>query len=145
MATLDALAGTPGALAAQQDSPRPVDLSLDALRRLGCGATLTAVLLDAAGNPVGASGDHRHATPRERRALRARWGSRCAVNGCHRPGPVPHHVEPWWKTHRTRLADLVPICAHHHHDVHDGHRTLRLRDGRLIDDHGWTDQLPLAV
>jgi hypothetical protein len=143
-ATLDALHGTPGALPAQQDSPRPVSLSLDALRRLGCGATLSAVLLDAAGNPVGASGEHRHATQRERRALRARWGSRCAINGCAQPGPIPHHVPPWWKTHRTALEDLIPTCEHHHHDVHDGHHTLRLRDGRLINDQGWADQLPLA-
>ncbi len=144
--TLDALNGLPGALPAQLDTRRgSTPLSLEAVHRLGCGAVLTAVVLDAAGSPVGASGEHRHATPRERRALRARWGSRCAVNGCTHAGATPHHVEPWWKTHRTRLDDLAPICEHHHHDVHDGHRTLRLRDGRLIDDQGWADQLPLAV
>ena len=50
----------------------------------------------------------------------------------------PHHVLPWWLSHRTRQRDLIPLCTSCHHDLHEGHRTLRLRDGRLIDDHGWT-------
>lgn len=144
--TVDALEQVPGVLPAQLDSLRgPVPLSAAAVRRLGCWSRLSAVLLDAHGRPVGASGEHRHATRRERRALRARWGSRCGVNGCGSLGRVPHHAEPWWKTRRTRLDDLVPLCEHHHHDVHDGHRTLRLRDGRLLDENGWASQLPLAA
>ncbi len=55
--TLDAVRGTAGALPAQLDTPHgPVPVSAEAVQRLGCGAILTAVLLDAAGNPVGASG-----------------------------------------------------------------------------------------
>ncbi|MGI8535929.1 MAG: hypothetical protein ACR2K2_05405, partial [Mycobacteriales bacterium] len=38
---------------------------------------------------------------------------------------------------QTRLRDLAPVCTHCHHDLHEGHATLRLRDGRLINDHGW--------
>ena len=34
------------------------------------------------------------------------------------------------------LRDTVPVCEHCHHDLHEGHRTLLLRDQRLIDDHG---------
>jgi hypothetical protein len=74
---------------------------------------------------------------RERRALRARWGPNCAVDGCHSTRTVPHHVVPWWLSQLTRLRDLVPLCAGCHHDLHEGHRTLRLRDRRLIDHHGW--------
>jgi hypothetical protein len=40
-------------------------------------------------------------------------------------------------TGRTTLADIVPLCKGNHHDVHDGHRTLLLRDGRRIDENGW--------
>ena len=69
--------------------------------------------------------------------MRAAWGSRCAVNGCTLPGEVPHHAEPFWKARLTALKDLVPLCRHHHHDVHDGHQKLRLRDGRVIDEWGW--------
>jgi hypothetical protein len=134
-ASLATVLGQPGAVAGQLGDgtlvmPRTV-------QRLGCGAALTAVVLDAAGRPVGASGTHRSATRRERRCLRVRWGSRCAIAGCHRPGQIPHHVRPWWLAGQTRLDDLVPICPSHHHDVHEGQRTLLLRDGRRITPTGW--------
>jgi hypothetical protein len=32
------------------------------------------------------------------------------------------------------------VCEHHHHDIHEGNRTLRLRDGRHISPLGWTDR-----
>jgi hypothetical protein len=138
VAGLDTLEGRSGALPGTLLLPTgPVAVSTAGVRRSGCHSRLTAVLLDAAGQPVGASGSHRHATERERRALRARWGDYCAVNGCSSTRTVPHHVRPWWLTGRTRLDDLIPLCKGNHHDVHDGHRTLRLRDGRLIDEHGW--------
>jgi len=82
---------------------------------------------------------------RERRALRARWGPTCATAGCHHTRTVPHHVRPWWLSHFTRLRDLVPLCTSCHVDLHEGHRTLRLRDGRLIDDHGWVTAIPTAA
>ena len=107
------------------------------LSKLGCSSVLDAVLLDATGNPVGASSTRRLPNPRERRALRDRWGPNCAVAGCHRTRTVPHHVVPWWLSRLTWLRDLVPLCAGCHHYLHEGHRTLRLRDRRLIDDHGW--------
>jgi hypothetical protein len=81
----------------------------------------------------------------ERRALRARWGPHCAVDGCTHTRTVPHHAVPWWLSHLTRLSDLVPLCASCHHDLHEGHRTLRLRDQRLIDDHGWVQLLSAAA
>ena len=109
---------------------------------MGCDSRLNAVLLDAARTPIGASGTHRHATEKERRALRAIWGDYCAGLGCPNTDTVPHHVPPWWKTGRTTLADLVPLCKSTHHDVHDGHRTIRLRDGRLINENGWVTEEP---
>ena len=81
----------------------------------------------------------------ERRALRARWGPTCAVAGCHHTRTVPHHVIPWWLSHLTRLTDLVPLCSSCHHDLHEGRRTLRLRDRRLIDDHGWVSAVQEAA
>jgi hypothetical protein len=119
----------------------PVPLSTEALHRHGCHSRLDAVLLDAARHPVGASGSHRHATERERRALHAKWGDYCAVLGCASTDTIPHHAEPWWKTGRTKLGDLVPLCKSNHHDIHDGHRTLLLRDGRRIDENGWVEDV----
>jgi hypothetical protein len=118
----------------------PITLPAAAVQRLGCDGKLSAVLLDAAGRPVGASHTRRHATARERRALRAQWGDYCATNGCGRLWTIPHHVEPYWLSGRTVLKDLIGVCTGCHHDVHDGHRVLRLRDGRLIDELGWVEQ-----
>ena len=140
IASLDAVADHLGALPAQLLLPdgRTTVLPTETLQRLGCTSTLDAVLLDALGNPVGASHTRRMPNRAERRAMHARWGRRCAVHGCTRLRTVPHHVIPWRLSHLTRLQDLIPLCASCHHDIHEGHRTLRLRDGRHIHDHGWT-------
>ncbi|MCW2778115.1 MAG: nuclease [Frankiales bacterium] len=137
-ASVDAVSGRPGAPPGRlRTAGGDVPLTTSQLRDHACRSLLSTVLLDARGRPLGASGTHRHATQRERRVLRTVWGSTCAVNGCGLPSTVPHHVEPFWKSRQTRLADLVPICEHHHHDVHEGHAQLRLRDGRVLDELGW--------
>ncbi len=142
VASLGVLEGRLGALPAQlATSGPPATLTTAQLQRLACSSDLAAVLLDALGNPVGASHTRRNLTRRERRALRAQWGETCAVAGCPNTVTVPHHVEPFWLSRRTRLRDMVPACEHCHHDLHEGHRTLRLRDGRLIDEHGWVRAL----
>ena len=131
IASLAAIEGRLGSLPGMLTSTgQPASVGTAALQRLGCFSELNAVLLDAVGNPVGASHTRRNATRRERRALRAQWGPTCAVDGCTNTATVPHHVDPWWHSKRTRLRDLVPACTHCHHDLHEGHRTLRLRDGR---------------
>jgi hypothetical protein len=71
--------------------------------------------------------------------MHAMWGIYCAAAGCASTDTIPHHVRPWWKTGRTTLGDLVPLCKGNHHDLHDGRRTLLLRDGRRIDENGWVD------
>ncbi len=136
--TVETLQGRPGALPGLLQTPgMPITLRPETLRRLGCDSELTAVLLDATGKPIGASGTHRTATRRERRALRARWGPCCAIAGCTRTVTTPHHVVPWWLSKQTVLKDLIPICTPDHRDLHEHHRTLRLTDGRLIDELGW--------
>ena len=144
--TLGVLASIPGVLPAQLDTGHgPSNLSPAALRRIGCHATLAAVLLDAKGRAIGASGEHRDATDRERRALTAMWGHTCAVNSCGSSRVIPHHVLAWFLARRTTLRDLIPLCTGHHHALHDDARTLRLRDGRLINENGWTTQLPTTT
>ena len=143
--TLDALEGRPGALPGTLQTPgMPITLRPETLRRFGCDSELTAVLLDAAGKPIGASGTHRTATRRERNALRARWGPGCAIAGCTRTITTPHHVIPWWLSKQTVLKDLIPICTPDHRDLHEHHRTLRLKDGRLIDELGWVAEQAAA-
>ena len=139
VAGVDGVLGLPGALPGRYGPGLSTSLPVEAVRRLGCGGHLAAVLLDAQGTPIGASGTHRHATERERRAMLARWGGTCATDGCGRPGVVPHHAEPWWLTRRTRLEDLVPYCDGCHHDLHEGGKTIKLRNGRWVGPTGWTD------
>ncbi len=137
-AGIEAVEGRVGALPGTLHTPgQPVNLRPETLQRLGCYSELTAVLLDALGHPVGASSGRRSASRKERAALRAQWGPWCAIVGCTRTSTVPHHVEPWWLSRRTRLRDLVPLCEHDHRALHEHHRTLRLKDGRLIDALGW--------
>lgn len=138
----ESLCGEPGALPAQLETRKgAVTLAPGVARRLACGNLLASIGLDAHGHPVDTSGEHRHATRAQRRALKAQWGSTCAVNGCTQPGLIPHHVLWFGKGGLTVLANLVPLCPHHHRDVHEGRRTLRLRDGRLLSPDGWIRQL----
>jgi len=142
-ATIDALQARPGALPALLHTPgAPVPVARQTLQRLGCHSELNVVILDALGRPVGASTTLRSATSRQRHALTAIWGPWCATAGCTQTATVPHHVRPWWQSQQTVLRDLLPLCEHDHHDLHEGHRTLRLKDGRHIDEHGWTTPPP---
>ena len=94
-------------------------------------AAALVAISDGVSSPA-RSVDHRH-----RVAQDAVWGGFCAVAGCTNPKTVPHHVRPYWKSRETTLKDLVPLCEGDHHNVHEGHRTMRLNDGRRIDEHGW--------
>jgi len=51
----------------------------------------------------------------------------------------PHHVHGYAEDAITSLDDTLPVCDVLHHDLHDGHRTVRLRDGRYLNEHGFTD------
>jgi hypothetical protein len=141
--TIEALEGRLGALPGTLTTAgQPISLRPETLRRLGCHSELTAVLLDAAGHPVGASSTRRSANRKERHTLRIQWGAHCAIAGCSTT-TIPHHVIPWWLSRTTRLRDLLPLCEHDHRALHEDHRTLRLKDGRHIDELGWT-KIPAA-
>lgn len=66
-------------------------------------------------------------------------GGRCAGAHCTSPpGPlIPHHATPWHRTGTTSLSDTVPFCPTTHHDLHEGGRTIQLRDGRRLGPDGW--------
>jgi hypothetical protein len=99
------------------------------------------VVLHAPGNlDLGRS--TRLANRAQRRALRALYAT-CAIPGC----PVRyqrcklHHVEWWRHGGRTDLDNLLPVCIHHHTQIHDhgwdvtlGHNrelTIRFPDGTI--------------
>jgi hypothetical protein len=77
--------------------------------------------------------------PHERRAKHAETGGRCQGAGCPcRPGQrlIPHHVDAWARVGTTSLRATVLLCERDHALLHQG-KTLRLRDGRLLNEHGW--------
>jgi hypothetical protein len=79
----------------------------------------------------------------QRRALRGLYSS-CAIPGCRSSYDrcQLHHITWWRHGGRTDLANLLPVCSHHHHKIHDDDwaielglqraLTLRLPDGQVM-------------
>jgi len=69
----------------------------------------------------------------QRRALAA-LHPECGVEGCEVPFARCHihHVTPWTEGGRTDLANLVPLCSHHHHRAHEQRWRLELDDRRQL-------------
>jgi Domain of unknown function (DUF222)/HNH endonuclease len=100
-------------------------LGPDALRRIGCDASVVRVVLDPAGQPLDVGRRTRVVPPAIRTALTVRDGG-CAYPGCDR-GPQwtdAHHVRHWADGGSTSLDNLVLLCRHHHRAVHEGRTPL---------------------
>jgi hypothetical protein len=50
---------------------------------------------------------------------------------------IPHHPEAFARSKTTSFYDTVMFCEHSHHDIHEGGKTLLLKDGRLLNANGW--------
>ncbi|MFN2523465.1 MAG: hypothetical protein ABR614_09175, partial [Mycobacteriales bacterium] len=82
--------------------------------------------------------------PHERRIKHLETGGICQGAGCSRGDPtghplIPHHAEPYSINQVTSLADTVLFCEITHNDIHVGGKTIRLKDGRLLNNTGWVD------
>jgi len=91
---------------------------------------------------VQVSHTQRVATATERLILTTQWAGCCSAHGCHRSQAhgdeiIPHHVIPYRTSSTTALQDLVPLCTHDHHQLHDDNRSIQLKNGRWITPHGW--------
>ena len=108
-------------------------LSDHAVARLCCDAVLQRVVIDERGVPINVGRRHRTATAGQWSALRAAY-SCCAWAGCDRPLShcQAHHIRHWEQGGSTDLANLVPLCSHHHHLVHDGRWHIDLSDDRAL-------------
>lgn len=75
----------------------------------------------------------RHANRDQRRALRALYRS-CAIPGCatHFDRCKIHHIIWWSNGGLTDLANLLPVCVHHHHKIHDTGWNVTLDDHRQL-------------
>jgi hypothetical protein len=56
----------------------------------------------------------------------------------------PHHIQGYAEEAITSLDDTLPVCDALHHDLHSGHWTVRLRDGRYLNESGFVDEPAIA-
>ena len=89
-------------------------------RRIACDSTVVAIKEDENGEPLSIGRRSRTIPPPMRRALRAR-DKGCRFPGCTNTRFVDgHHIEHWADGGETSLDNLVMLCRHHHHLVHEG-------------------------
>lgn len=107
-----------GVTTAQTDAGTPVHA--ETARRLCCDARVEG-MLGVLGIPVSTGRANRTPNRKQRRAVRKRDGGRCRWVGCTESVYVEaHHVRQWTDGGPTDLDNLVSLCWHHHHLVHEG-------------------------
>jgi hypothetical protein len=95
------------------------NLSPETAKRMGCDACVCAVLMRDL-ETLGLGRTQRLPNRAQRRALMVRDGG-CRFPGCtERRYVQAHHVVHWTDGGATDLANLVLLCWHHHHAVHEG-------------------------
>ncbi len=105
----------------------------EAVDRLMCDAQLRRVVLDGRGVPIDVGRRYRTATDAQWAAIKA-MHSTCAWDGCDRPISwcQLHHIHEWEHGGATDLANLVPFCSRHHHQVHEGQWSIKLLGDRTL-------------
>ncbi len=75
----------------------------------------------------------RQASADQRRALRGLYRG-CAVPGCstHFDRCKIHHIVWWSRGGHTDLDNLIPVCVHHHHKIHDAGWNIELGHERHL-------------
>ncbi len=99
----------------------------ESIARLACDAVLQRVTLDQRGVPIDVGRKHRTATDAQWAALRSLYRT-CAWKSCDRPLTwcQAHHINEWEHDGPTDLCNLIPLCNHHHHAVHEGRWSVKL-------------------
>jgi hypothetical protein len=96
-------------------------------------AMVAEALAAASGDSLRTGRDLRLANRAQRRALRAMYRT-CAQSGCRVPFAdcFIHHVTPWDDGGATDLDNLLPLCGHHHHLIHDTGSRLTIDTTRTL-------------
>jgi hypothetical protein len=142
--TEQTVTGAPGAPPPRTDSGRLVPRAL--VRRWWCDSSVSAFVLGLGGRALRVVHSQRTLAADERRALAVEGGDRCAGDGCCSGLPDllvpirPHHVLGYAEDQITSLDETLPVCDVLHRDLHEGGRTVRLRDGRYLNAHGFVDE-----
>ncbi len=110
-----------------------VDVPPSVLDRYLCDADLTAVVRQADGTIDRISKTKRVATAKQRRILASMYRT-CAHDGCDVSFSrcQIHHIDEWDGSNTT-LANLIPLCSRHHHQVHDAGWSHRLLPDRRLE------------
>ena len=113
-----------------EDGPH---VSAETSRRIACDCSLLRVDDNEHGEPLSIGRKSRSIPPAMRRALRLRDGG-CRFPGCTRDRFVDgHHIEHWANGGETSLDNLVLLCRHHHHLVHEGGFSCeKTTDGEVV-------------
>lgn len=109
------------------------DVSAREARRLACGAGILPAVSGGASRPLDLGRERRLFSPAQHAALSAVHDT-CAAEGCRRPFAWTelHHLEWWSRGGRTDLDNALPLCAWHHHRVHDpAYSHTRLPTGEI--------------
>jgi hypothetical protein len=89
-------------------------------RRIACDSSIVTIKEDKNGEPLSIGRRSRSIPPPMRRALRVR-DKGCRFPGCPNTRFVDgHHIRHWADGGETSLDNLVMLCRHHHHLVHEG-------------------------
>ncbi len=100
-----------------EDGPH---VTAETSRRIGCDSTIVSIKDAENGEPLSIGRRSRSIPAAMRRALRFRDGG-CRFPGCTNKQFVDgHHIKHWADGGETSLDNLVLLCRHHHHLVHEG-------------------------
>jgi len=108
-------------------------LSAGAARRLACNAGILPAVLGTKSVALDLGRESRLFSESQRVA-KGLEHTTCAASGCGRPYAwcELHHRQPWAQGGRTDLADAIPLCAQHHHWIHDtGYNNQTMPDGSI--------------
>ena len=101
-------------------------------RRVACDCSTVTIVENDKGEPLSIGRRSRTIPPSIKRALVARDGG-CRFPGCtNQRFVVGHHIKHWADGGETSLDNLVLLCEHHHHLVHEGGFDCRKSEGNEI-------------
>ncbi|TDO45853.1 HNH endonuclease [Kribbella sp. VKM Ac-2527] len=106
-------------------------LSAAAIRRLACDAGIIPLVLGANSEPLDVGTEERFVNRAMRRALNAR-DKGCVVCGAPPAMCEAHHLVHWANGGPTRVDNLVLLCKAHHIEIHHGHWTIEMVNGRPV-------------
>lgn len=91
-----------------------------AVQRRLCDTSIEFSIDSADGRTIGIGRKSRTIPCWLRRRIVARDGGCCRWTGCGRPIHHIHHMRHWTRRCPTDASNLIGVCRHHHHLLHEG-------------------------